>query len=75
MERGWQTGVLQAAVYDDAVQALKQWHQTKTTVAIYSSGAISAQKVRWVLCVCFVLTDTLGAVRPRERSGLTFTSY
>jgi enolase-phosphatase E1 len=44
MDSGWKDGSLQAVVYDDVVTSLRNWSQTKTSVAIYSSGAISAQK-------------------------------
>lgn len=44
MDGGWKDGSLQATVYEDVVTALKKWNEGRTNVAIYSSGAISAQK-------------------------------
>lgn len=44
MEGGWASGALQADVYADAVAAIRRWHEQGVRVAIYSSGAIAAQK-------------------------------
>lgn len=44
MDGGWKDGSLQATVYEDVVRALDAWSMGRTSVAIYSSGAISAQK-------------------------------
>jgi len=42
---GYEEGVLRAHLYDDAVAAIKHWHQQETQAWIYSSGSIAAQKL------------------------------
>lgn len=44
MKGGWDDGSLQADVYDDVIDALHRWRAAGTHVAIYSSGAVAAQK-------------------------------
>jgi len=43
-EAGYRDGDYKAHVYDDAVAALKQWHQDGITLYVYSSGSIYAQQ-------------------------------
>lgn len=43
-ERGFETGELQASVYDDVARALARWQAEGRPVAIYSSGSVRAQK-------------------------------
>ena len=42
---GYQTGDFQAHVYPDAAQALRGWHASGHTLAVYSSGSVPAQKL------------------------------
>lgn len=44
-QRGFESGELCAHFYDDAVRALRQWHQRGVPIYIYSSGSIAAQKL------------------------------
>ena len=45
MQEAWADGTLTAPVYPDAVANLRKWHAMNIPVAIYSSGAVSAQKM------------------------------
>ncbi|KAJ2852510.1 enolase-phosphatase E1 [Coemansia brasiliensis] len=42
---GYQSGQLQGVMFDDAVQAIKNWTQEGKRVYIYSSGSVEAQKL------------------------------
>lgn len=42
---GYTSGAYTGHVYDDAVRALRRWHQTGLTLAVYSSGSVKAQKL------------------------------
>ena len=42
---GYQGGDFQAHVYPDAAQALRGWHASGHTLAVYSSGSVPAQKL------------------------------
>jgi enolase-phosphatase E1 len=42
---GYESGQLQGHVYDDAVRALRGWHESGLRLYIYSSGSIEAQKL------------------------------
>jgi enolase-phosphatase E1 len=42
---GYESGELQSHVYDDAVQALRNWHARGLALYVYSSGSIEAQKL------------------------------
>lgn len=44
-ECGFESGELQAHVYDDVPPALQRWHDLGIDVRIYSSGSIQAQKL------------------------------
>jgi enolase-phosphatase E1 len=44
-EAGFDSGELQAHVYDDVVPALERWHDAGLEISIYSSGSIKAQKL------------------------------
>ncbi len=44
-QQGFDSGELSAHFYDDAVRALRQWHQRGVPLYIYSSGSIAAQKL------------------------------
>ncbi len=44
-QRGFDSGELRAHFYDDAVRAIRQWHQRGVPIYIYSSGSIAAQKL------------------------------
>ncbi|VVQ30869.1 Enolase-phosphatase E1 [Pseudomonas fluorescens] len=43
--QGYQAGQLKGHVYQDAVEALKRWHQDGYKLFVYSSGSIQAQKL------------------------------
>ena len=42
---GFESGVLQGHVYEDAVRALRGWHERGLKLYVYSSGSIAAQKL------------------------------
>ncbi len=42
---GYESGELQGHVYEDAVRALRKWHDGGLRIYIYSSGSIEAQKL------------------------------
>lgn len=42
-EKGFQSGVLKAPLYDDAFMQLNHWHQQHLPIYSYSSGSIQAQ--------------------------------
>ena len=42
---GYESGALQSHVYEDAVQALRNWHGRGLALYVYSSGSIEAQKL------------------------------
>ena len=42
---GYQGGDFQAHVYPDAAQALRGWHASGHTLAVYSSGSVPAQQL------------------------------
>jgi enolase-phosphatase E1 len=42
---GYETGVLKAHLYDDAIAAIKRFHAQGLKLFIYSSGSIEAQKL------------------------------
>ncbi|HUN72421.1 MAG TPA: acireductone synthase [Steroidobacteraceae bacterium] len=42
---GYQSGQLLAHVYEDAVQALRQWHAAGIRLYVYSSGSVAAQRL------------------------------
>lgn len=44
-ERGYESGELQASVYDDVARALARWQAAGRPVAIYSSGSVRAQRL------------------------------
>jgi len=44
-EDGFQSGELQAHLYDDVLPAIKQWRLAGINVRIYSSGSVQAQKL------------------------------
>jgi enolase-phosphatase E1 len=44
-EAGFQSGELQAEVFDDVVPALQRWRELGKAIYIYSSGSIHAQKL------------------------------
>ncbi len=44
-EQGFKAQVYQGHIYDDAYQALKQWHENSMRLYIYSSGSVFAQKL------------------------------
>ena len=44
-KQGFESGELQAHLYDDVLDALKQWHERSLDVRIYSSGSVQAQKL------------------------------
>lgn len=43
-QKGYEDGALKAPVYDDAINAIKEWSKEKK-VYIYSSGSVKAQKL------------------------------
>ncbi len=43
-EEGYHAGLLRGEVFDDVPAALRRWHETGVTVAIYSSGSELAQR-------------------------------
>lgn len=44
-EAGYQSGDYQGHIYDDAVHALRQWHEQGLRLYVYSSGSVYAQKL------------------------------
>ena len=44
-EAGYHDADFTAPVYPDAVDALRDWHAAGSTLAVYSSGSVSAQKL------------------------------
>lgn len=44
-QQGFDSGELRAHFYDDAVRAMREWHQRGVPIYIYSSGSIAAQKL------------------------------
>lgn len=44
-EEGYRAGTLRSHVYADVAPALQAWHDAGTTLAVYSSGSVHAQKV------------------------------
>lgn len=42
---GYKAGAFQGHVYDDAVDALRTWHDAGKKLYVYSSGSVSAQKL------------------------------
>ncbi len=44
-EAGYREGILRAHVYDDAVDALRRWHERGLRLYVYSSGSVHAQKL------------------------------
>ncbi|KAJ2006374.1 enolase-phosphatase E1 [Coemansia thaxteri] len=42
---GFESGQLKGAMYPDAVQAMKRWHESGKRIFIYSSGSVEAQKL------------------------------
>jgi enolase-phosphatase E1 len=44
-QRGYESGELHSAVFDDVPAAFKRWNDEGKTVAIYSSGSVLAQKL------------------------------
>jgi enolase-phosphatase E1 len=44
-KQGYESGVLRAHVYEDAVRALKQWRERGLDLYVYSSGSVAAQRL------------------------------
>lgn len=44
-KKGFETGVLKGHVYPDVAPALARWHSEGKTLAIFSSGSVTAQKL------------------------------
>ncbi|HHH36211.1 MAG TPA: acireductone synthase [Gammaproteobacteria bacterium] len=44
-EKGYREGAYRAHVYDDAVAALRRWHDRGLRLYVYSSGSVHAQKL------------------------------
>jgi enolase-phosphatase E1 len=44
-EAGYQSGDYSGHIYDDAVHALRQWHEQGLRLYVYSSGSVYAQKL------------------------------
>jgi enolase-phosphatase E1 len=44
-QKGFDTGVLCAPVYEDAVRALRYWHRQGLRLYVYSSGSVAAQQL------------------------------
>ena len=47
---GYQRGELIAPLFDDVPDALRRWHQRGLTLAVYSSGSVSAQQLLYGHC-------------------------
>jgi enolase-phosphatase E1 len=43
--QGFDSGELRGHLYDDAVRAIRRWHQRGVRIHIYSSGSVEAQKL------------------------------
>ena len=44
-KQGYESGVLRAHVYEDAVRALRQWRERGLDLYVYSSGSVAAQRL------------------------------
>jgi len=44
-QQGFDSGLLCAPVYEDAVHALKRWHEQGLQLYVYSSGSVAAQRL------------------------------
>src|ERR1700677_2069417 len=44
-QKGFDTGILCAPVYEDAVRALRYWHRQGLRLYVYSSGSVAAQQL------------------------------
>lgn len=44
-QKGYESGEIKGHVYDDVVEALKEWYEDGIILAVYSSGSIQAQKL------------------------------
>jgi 5-methylthioribose kinase len=44
-KQGFDSGELRAHIYDDAVRALRRWHERGLPLYVYSSGSVAAQKL------------------------------
>jgi 5-methylthioribose kinase len=44
-KQGFESGELRAHVYDDAVRALRLWHDRGLALYVYSSGSVASQKL------------------------------
>jgi enolase-phosphatase E1 len=42
---GYASGELEGHVYEDVAPALKEWHKSGLTLAVFSSGSVAAQKL------------------------------
>jgi enolase-phosphatase E1 len=43
--QGFHSGELQGHLYDDAVRAIRRWHQRGVRIHVYSSGSVEAQRL------------------------------
>jgi enolase-phosphatase E1 len=43
--KGFESGVLRAPVYEDALRALRRWHEQALKLYVYSSGSVAAQRL------------------------------
>jgi enolase-phosphatase E1 len=44
-QKGFESGALRAPVYEDALRALRQWHEQGLKLYVYSSGSVAAQRL------------------------------
>ena len=44
-EQGYRKGELKSELFPEAAECLRQWHQQKITLSVYSSGSVHAQKL------------------------------
>ena len=44
-EQGYRKGELKSELFPETAECLRQWHQQKITLSVYSSGSIHAQKL------------------------------
>lgn len=58
---GYEDGSLRAHLYDDAVDAMRRWEDQRITIAIFSSGSITAQKLYFCYSIAGDLTPLITA--------------
>ncbi len=60
-EAGYRSGELRGQVYPDVAPAFQRWHREGSTIAIFSSGSVLAQKLLFANSTAGDLTPLIGA--------------